>query len=62
VSEAFRHGKALGAWAGGETVLDTSAVPADAPGVVVTTSGPAALEQLTRLLGEHRVWDRFAAA
>ncbi|MFD5266423.1 catalase [Streptomyces sp. NPDC058335] len=62
VSEAFRHGKALGAWAGGEAVLGASGVPADAPGVVVTTSGTAALEQLTRLLGEHRAWDRFAAA
>ncbi|USQ85146.1 catalase [Streptomyces phaeoluteigriseus] len=62
VSEAFRHGKALGAWAGGEAVLDASGVPVDAPGVVVTTSGTAALEQLARLLGEHRAWERFAAA
>ncbi|MET9778129.1 catalase [Streptomyces sp. NPDC006367] len=59
LSEAFRHGKAIGVWAGGEAALDASGVPADAAGVVVAESGTAALEQVTRLLGSHRVWERF---
>ncbi|NJP51874.1 catalase [Streptomyces sp. SBST2-5] len=59
LSEAFRHGKAIGAWAGGEAALAAAGVPADAPGVVVAGSGPAALEQLRALLAGHRVWERF---
>ncbi|GAA5206873.1 catalase [Streptomyces thinghirensis] len=59
VSEAYRHGKAIGVWAGGEAALDASGVPADAAGVVVAASGTAALEQLTELMGAHRVWERF---
>ncbi|MFE1928733.1 catalase [Streptomyces asoensis] len=62
VSEAFRHGKAMGAWAGGEAVLEGAGVPTAAAGVVVGDSGTAALEQLVPLLGTHRVWDRFTAA
>ncbi|CAL9342570.1 Catalase HPII [Streptomyces sp. enrichment culture] len=59
LSEAFRHGKAIGVWAGGEAALEASGVPADAPGVVLATSGTSALEQVTGLLGSHRVWERF---
>ncbi|MYR40500.1 catalase [Streptomyces sp. SID5910] len=59
LSEAFRHGKAIGVWAGGESALEASGVPADAAGVVVADSGTAALEQVTGLLGSHRVWERF---
>lgn len=62
VSEAFRHGKAVGAWAGGEAVLEGAGVPTGAPGVVVGDTGTAALEQLVPLLGGHRAWDRFTAA
>ncbi|MEU9554026.1 catalase [Streptomyces fumanus] len=60
LSEAFRHGKAIGAWAGGDAALQAAGVPATAPGVVVADSGTAALEQVTRLLGTHRVWERFS--
>ncbi|WP_033327354.1 catalase [Streptomyces yerevanensis] len=59
LSEAYRHGKAIGGWAGAETALDAAGVPAGAPGVVTADSGTSALEQITRLLGEHRVWERF---
>ncbi|MBC7272710.1 MAG: catalase, partial [Streptomyces sp.] len=59
LQEAFRHGKAIGVWAGGEAALTAAGVPVDAPGVVVADSGTAALEQVTRLLGRHRVWERF---
>ncbi|MFF5257056.1 catalase [Streptomyces leeuwenhoekii] len=59
LSEAFRHGKAIGAWAGGEAALEAAGVPTDAPGVVLATTGTSALEQVTTLLGGHRVWERF---
>ncbi|MEU5227570.1 catalase HPII, partial [Streptomyces toyocaensis] len=59
LAEAFRHGKAIGAWAGGETALAAAGVPADAPGVVVAGSGTAVLERVRELLGSHRVWERF---
>ncbi|MEV7367509.1 hypothetical protein ACWDR2_34120 [Streptomyces sp. NPDC003631] len=59
LSEAFRHGKAIGAWSGGEGALEAAGVPADAPGVVVGDSGATVLEQLAGLLGAHRVWERF---
>ncbi|MET7455710.1 catalase [Streptomyces sp. NPDC005574] len=62
LAEAFRHGKAVGAWAGGDAALRAAGVPADAPGVVLADSGSAALENLVRLLGKHRAWERFAAA
>ncbi|MBD0423293.1 catalase [Streptomyces sp. TRM S81-3] len=59
VSEAFRHGKAIGVWAGGEAALEAAGVPTDAPGVIVSDSGTAALSRVTELLGAHRVWERF---
>ncbi|MBH5333483.1 catalase [Streptomyces pactum] len=59
VSEAFRHGKAIGGWDGAETVLRAAGVPADAPGVVGGDSGPAVLERIVPLLRRHRVWERF---
>ncbi|WP_306191180.1 catalase [Streptomyces sp. MK5] len=59
LSEAFRHGKAIGAWKGAEASLEAAGVPVDAPGVIVGDSGPGTLEQIARLLGAHRVWERF---
>lgn len=62
LSEAFRHGKAIGAWQGAEAVLEAAGVPADAPGVVLAGSGTDTLRQVVGLLGAHRVWERFPAA
>ncbi|MEV6962071.1 catalase [Streptomyces sp. NPDC051207] len=62
LAEAYRHGKAIGAWAGGDAALQTAGVPAEAPGVVVADSATAALEEVTGLLSAHRVWERFTAA
>ncbi|MFD7433064.1 catalase [Streptomyces sp. NPDC059861] len=62
VSEAFRHAKAVGGWAGAEAVLQAAGIPADAPGVVIADSGAAVLTAVTPLLAHHRVWDRFPAA
>ncbi|MEV0220601.1 catalase [Streptomyces sp. NPDC050704] len=59
LAEAYRHGKAIGGWAGADGVLAAAGIPADAPGVVTADSGSGTLEQITRLLGEHRVWERF---
>ncbi|MET9667942.1 catalase [Streptomyces sp. NPDC006475] len=59
LSEAFRHGKAIGGWAGAGGVLTAANVPEDAPGVVVTHEGTEALAQIVQLLGQHRVWERF---
>ncbi|WP_435245625.1 catalase [Streptomyces sp. NRRL F-5630] len=62
LDEAYRHGKAIGGWAGAETALAAAGVPQDAPGVVLGGSGTEVFEQLTALLRTHRVWDRFPAA
>ncbi|GAA2399353.1 catalase [Streptomyces viridochromogenes] len=59
LAEAFRHGKAIGAWAGGEAALEAAGIPVDAPGVVVGADGPATLERVRELMGAHRVWERF---
>jgi catalase len=64
VDEAFRHGKALGAWGAGADALAAAGITPPAAGVVVEQSAQAAgavLEQVTELLGSHRVWERFAA-
>ncbi|MGW2841070.1 catalase [Streptomyces sp. NPDC001493] len=61
VNEAFRHGKAIGAWNGGEGVFPLAGIVADAPGTVTGDSGTAVLEQVTTLLGSHRAWERFTS-
>ncbi|MGW0537332.1 catalase [Streptomyces sp. NPDC003032] len=61
-SEAFRHGKAIGGWAGADTALRAAGITDAAPGVVFADGGVRVLEQVAQLLGEHRVWDRFPAA
>ncbi|OEJ93854.1 catalase [Streptomyces thermolilacinus] len=61
VSEAFRHAKAIAAWAGAEGALEAAGVPLDAPGVVVADSGERALAEVLTLLPAHRVWERFPA-
>ncbi|MEV7477688.1 catalase [Streptomyces halstedii] len=59
LDEAYRHGKAIGTWAGGGRLLSTAGVPLDAPGVVEGEAATEVLEEVTELLGGHRVWDRF---
>ncbi|MFJ8749248.1 catalase [Streptomyces sp. NPDC102441] len=61
LNEAYRHAKAIGTWAGGDAVLISAGVTADAPGVVVAGTGEEVLEEVKQLLGKHRVWDRFPA-
>jgi catalase len=59
LAEAYRHGKALGAWAGGADALTAAGIPADAPGVVTGAEGAQVLEGVNELLIRHRVWERF---
>ncbi|MGW0645558.1 catalase [Streptomyces badius] len=60
IAEAFRHGKAIGAWADGLDALQTAGVAPDAPGVVTGGDATEALEGLIEMLAHHRAWDRFA--
>jgi catalase len=62
LTEAYRHGKALGAWAGGTEALDAAGIATDAPGVVAADSADATLDAITELLAHHRAWDRFTPA
>ncbi|WUH89487.1 catalase [Streptomyces sp. NBC_00433] len=62
LAEAYRHGKALGAWAGGTDALGAAGIATDAPGVVTADDGSAVFEGLTGLLSRHRAWDRFTPA
>ncbi|MFF4211856.1 catalase [Streptomyces sp. NPDC001796] len=61
LAEAFRHGKAIGGWAGAEAALRAAGVPTDAPGVVTARTGSDALQEIIGLLTKHRVWERFAS-
>lgn len=62
LSEAYRHSKAIGSWAGSGGVLEAAGVPANALGVVTGDSGEAVFSEITGLLAKHRVWDRFLPA
>jgi catalase len=59
LTEAYRHGKAIGAWADGTEALEAAGIAPDAPGVVTADSADTVLEPLTGLLAGHRAWDRF---
>ncbi|QXW04735.1 catalase [Rhodococcus globerulus] len=58
LSEMFRHGKAIGGWNDGITLLGSAGI-ADSDGVVTGEDGPSVLEQVVTLLASHRVWSRL---
>ncbi|WP_329459574.1 catalase [Streptomyces sp. NBC_01497] len=62
LSEAYRHGKAIGAWGGGVGGLQAAGLPEGSAGVVVGDAASAVLQAVTRLLGGHRAWGRFSPA
>ncbi|MEU5559593.1 hypothetical protein AB0H47_26225 [Streptomyces globisporus] len=62
ITEAFRHHKAIGAWADGLDALQTAGIAPDAPGVVTADDPATVLEGLTEMLAHHRAWDRFTPA
>ncbi|MFD9420524.1 hypothetical protein ACFWC9_38365 [Streptomyces goshikiensis] len=61
LTEAYRHGKAIGGWNGAERLLASAGITADEPGIAVGETSTAMVEELTQALGEHRAWDRFPA-
>ncbi len=61
VGEAFRHGKALGAWGRGVRTLEITGC-AGAPGVVVGEQPEQVLGAVEELLSAHRVWERIGSA
>jgi catalase len=62
LQEAFRHGKAIAAWDAGTAALEAAGIPADVPGVIVTSGATAALDDVMAALGKHRAWERFVPA
>jgi catalase len=61
-NEAYRHAKPLGGWAGLHETLTAAGCDPDAPGIVTGKTPQSVLKSVTKLLGQHRVWDRFPAA
>ncbi|MFD4878623.1 catalase [Streptomyces sp. NPDC058420] len=62
VTEAYRHGKAIGAWGEGVGALEAAGLPEGPAGVVLGTTASTVLQAVTRLLGGHRAWGRFTPA
>jgi catalase len=59
LQEAYRHCKPLAAWGSGSAVLEASGIPREDSGVVVGTGVVKAFtDELMKVLGLHRVWDR----
>jgi catalase len=61
VSEAYRHGKALGGWGDALSVLEASGLPAAPEGVYLGDDAADVVAHVIELLGSHRVWERFPA-
>ncbi|WP_411104705.1 catalase [Streptomyces sp. cmx-4-9] len=62
LTEAFRHGKAVGGWNDAAELLAAAGIDADGPGVVLGADGAAAAEAAATALAGHRAWDRFPPA
>ncbi|MFF4323421.1 catalase [Streptomyces sp. NPDC001568] len=62
LTEAYRHGKAVGGWNDASALLETVGIGSDGPGIVVAGSGTEAVEAAVAALGGHRAWDRFPPA
>jgi catalase len=60
--EAYRHAKPLGGWAGLHDTLTAAGCAPDTPGSVDGKNPQTVLKAVIKLLGHHRVWDRFPAA
>ncbi|HEU5111132.1 MAG TPA: catalase, partial [Micromonosporaceae bacterium] len=59
IQECYRHAKAIGAWSEAGAALTAAGYPADDPGIVRADDPAEVLEQVLKLLGSHRVWQRF---
>jgi catalase len=58
LSQAYGHGKPLGAWNGAARVLQEAGVPDGAAGVVTDEGADGTLRRIVALLESHRVWER----
>ena len=61
LSEAYRHGKALGGWGDALSALEAAGLPSAPAGVYVGDDPADVLAAVVGLLGSHRVWERFPA-
>jgi len=59
IEECFRHSKAIGGWGSARIALDEAGCTTDDLGVIVSEDPSDVLNQVMKLLGSHRVWDRF---
>jgi catalase len=60
IQECFRHAKAIGGWGSARAALETAGC-ATGPGIVLGDDPTEVLGKVTKLLGAHRVWERFPA-
>jgi len=60
IQECFRHAKVIGGWGGARAALDAAGC-ATGPGIVLADEPTEVLGKVTKLLGAHRVWERFSA-
>ncbi|MGW7440297.1 catalase [Streptomyces sp. NPDC054849] len=62
LTEAYRHGKALGGWNGADRLLESVGIDTEGPGIALGEDGSAVVETVAAALAEHRAWDRFPPA
>ncbi|WP_018685244.1 catalase [Actinokineospora enzanensis] len=62
LAETYRHAKVIGVWGGGSSALAAAGILPDGAGVVSGEDPAEVFTEVQRLLGAHRVWERFPAA
>ncbi|MFD9722974.1 catalase [Streptomyces sp. NPDC059072] len=62
ITEAYRHGKAIGVWNDARALLGAAGIGPEDAGIAVADSCAPAVEQLGEVLARHRAWDRFPPA
>ncbi|MFK0221121.1 catalase [Streptomyces vinaceus] len=62
LTEAYRHGKAVGGWNDAPALFAAAGIAPQGPGLVVADDAGTAVEAATAALAGHRSWDRFAPA
>ncbi|MFD8639291.1 catalase [Streptomyces zaomyceticus] len=62
LTEAYRHGKALGGWNGADEFLGSLGIDTDGPGIALGEDGATVVGAVAAALAEHRSWDRFPPA
>lgn len=62
LTEAYRHGKAVGGWNGVPELLEAAGIAPDEPGLIASEDAEAAVDAVVTALAGHRAWDRFPSA